>query len=81
MMTMVSRYFHQKEEVNQFQRAAPKTGAGSDVLMNLLPEISQGIRRVLVSTGVLDQIPDKPPKDDARKMLVRIWVLVHAVEA
>ena len=31
MMTMVRKCFHQEEEVNQFQRAAPKAGAGSDI--------------------------------------------------
>ena len=28
MMAMVMKYFHQEEEVNQFQRAAPKAGTG-----------------------------------------------------
>ena len=32
MMAMVRKYFHQEEEVNQFQRAAPKAGVGSDIL-------------------------------------------------
>ena len=27
-MAMVTKYFHQEEEVNQFQRAAPKAGTG-----------------------------------------------------
>ena len=31
MMAMVMKYFYQEEEVNQFQRAAPKAGAGYDV--------------------------------------------------
>ena len=37
--------------------------------MNLLPEISQGSRHRLGSAGVLDGIPEEPPKDDAGKML------------
>ena len=32
MMTVVSKYFHQVEEVSQFQRAVPKARGGSDIL-------------------------------------------------
>ena len=32
MMSLVRKYFHQEEKVKQFQRAAPKAGAGLDIL-------------------------------------------------
>ena len=31
VMAMARKYLHQEEEVNQFQRAVPKAGAGLDI--------------------------------------------------
>lgn len=72
VMAMVMKYFHQEEEVNQFQTAAPKAGPGYDVSWICCWRSSRESDTFLWAQMYWIRSQTSSQKDDTR-----VWVLVH----